>query len=199
MAEKELRTTEIDPIEMHGDVKVEQTNKLESKVFDIGNYMMSKVLKPMFDDMLIRAGHALIDAIFDNGRGSRSWDRDRRSYEGSRSRRRTEYASHYRKGRVYDDDDYDDYDDYTIGGGKTKIKFTFKSDAMKTLDRCSDIIERNGYLTIADLRHMLRNRINMESRRDDDEWGWYDISTSRVSPAFDGYYLILPRPERIDD
>lgn len=55
------------------------------------------------------------------------------------------------------------------------------------------VIERYGVCTVADLNHML----GLTSTYPDNNWGWFDLTGTRVRRERNGYRLILPTVEDV--
>lgn len=68
------------------------------------------------------------------------------------------------------------------------------AEANEVLDRLYIMIDQFGTATVADLYEMCDLSANFVDRN----WGWTDISGSRVRRVRNGYLLDLPRPETLD-
>lgn len=186
---------------VQGEVKVKRPG-VDKKLRDIfisedadsvGDYLVWGVIVPAIRGMLRDAGHGIVDGVF--GKGGRfrgGYEPERRSYERSGYYSRSNYASHYK----YDRDDRPYGRSFRYSSRDTEIIFDSRAEAEEVRDTLCEVIDRYGSASINDLNDMIG--IDMADRRSgDSDWGWYDISRSRIRSTREGYVLELPSPERI--
>lgn len=180
-----------------GDIVKKKKGGLEHKlrdifispdVDDIGDYVVWSIIVPGIKNILSDSFHGMVDGIF--GR-----------------RRQSSYTSSYRYGRDRDTEYYRprDYSSryerreserpFTSG---SDIIFRSRAKAEEVRDTLYEIIDRRGYVTLAHLNDLVDIPYG-DRDRDDDLWGWYEISRSRIKPTREGFLLDLPRPERIKE
>jgi hypothetical protein len=70
-----------------------------------------------------------------------------------------------------------------------------RRDAEAVLDQMDDLIEKYGYVSVADLYNM----VGFTEEYTDYDYGWISISSAKVINSRDGYMLKLPRAMPLDN
>lgn len=74
------------------------------------------------------------------------------------------------------------------------INIIYVDDAVEVLDQMTSRLKTHGFVSVG----YFYDLIGIESRRDDEKWGWYDLSQTKTSFKEDGFRLGLPSTESID-
>ena len=171
-----------------GPAKVKKKNGIYkfADVFiseDVGNvkdYIITDIVVPTVKKAILGA----IDMILNGGSGSygrRSSESNvsyRKYYDEPRDNRR--YANTSEKRSRFDHDD---------------IVFETRGDADAALDEMSNVIERYGFVTVADMYDMAHLSQPYTSNR----YGWTDIRSAEIVRLLGGGYVIkMPKASPID-
>lgn len=156
------------------NVEKRKRNGMAKDIEIIGRSIFKTVLIPLFKKMLwdtVTNGMEMM--LYPDGKG-----RPRSSAAGQIS-----YRAYYDKDRVQNE------------GPSIRNKYVYEDLVFKTygeaelvLDRLGDILSREPYVTIADLLQL----VDMSYDYPDKQYGWTDLSSSRVTAVKDGYVLKLP-------
>ena len=71
------------------------------------------------------------------------------------------------------------------------IVLSSRSEAEEVLDRMLDVIEKYEFVSVADLKSMIEWSADLT----DQDWGWDNLESARVSRDRNGYVLNLPKPQ----
>lgn len=80
------------------------------------------------------------------------------------------------------------------GPALDEIVLNTRVEAEMVLDGLAELIIEYNAATVADLYGLLGKTGSFT----DDKWGWTDIHEAGVQKVYDGYLLLLPRPEPLD-
>ncbi len=160
----------------------------------VKEYLVWDVLVPAIKRTLADLGHEAVNLIF--GKSGGYYDRDRRdgkqyvqydrpSYD--RPRTRDYYNGRPRDSRpYYSNRRRHSFDDIVIAD---------KRDAENVLDELVESTMRYGLATVKDFYDCL----GMPTNYIDGSWGWYELGSARVERVRDGYIVVLPKPQHIED
>lgn len=151
--------------------------------------VMLPAARDMLWGMVERAVRGLIYGETDSDRR----DRDRGSIR-ARQVDFTRYSGRDRdrdrdRRRDYDRDSYDS-DIYDYG----EVRLELRRDAEATLDRMRELVDRYGWVSVAQLYEL----INERGRYTDRNYGWRDLHDAYIDPVRNGYAIKLPRPRPLD-
>ena len=149
----------------------------------VKSYIMEDIIIPGIKDTLynIIAGGAGMLLDRGNGRGARTVNTSKVSYRSFSDPRDT-----VRPGsadtRVRNRFDFDD------------IVYSSRPEAEAVLDQMQEVIERYGFVTVADMYDMS----NLTEPYTSNKYGWTNIRTAEVTRGGGGYVLKLPKASAID-
>lgn len=148
---------------------------------NIKDYLVDEVLRPTIQNLIVDTVTDSIRMVFGGG-SERSAGRSRT--RGDRVSYRDYYDDRRRDRRDEDFKGYD-LDDAIV---------ETRGEAEKVLDRLEEIVERYGYVTVADLCELC----GLPSRYTDNKYGWTRITSARPTRVKGGYLIQLPRPKPLD-
>lgn len=155
---------------------------------NIKDYIIDDILRPTIQNFLIDSLTDTVSMVFGGEVGSR----------GSRRRSHSDRVS-YRD--YYDDDrrgsrrrrDRDRDDDFR-GYDLDDVIVDTRAEAERVLDKLDEIIDRYGYVTVADVYEL----VGIQGRWTDNKYGWTRIASAKPQRVRDGYLIQLPRPKPLD-
>lgn len=152
------------------------------------DYLMNDILIPAAKNTLSDFVSEGVDMAL--GIDTRRRRRDPRDRYG-----RVDYGAPYRGDRRDDrrrDDRRSDRESVRTPTSYEDIVFETRADANRAIESMFDIIDNYGQASIGDLFDAAGiSGGDYTDRR----WGWYNISSARVTPVHGGYVIDLPRPE----
>ena len=83
-------------------------------------------------------------------------------------------------------------DDTVIYKSNLEILFNSKSDAEAVLNKLLDMLDDYGFVSVAELLDFAGETSTFA----DNKYGWTKFNSAHLFPSFNGYKLILPKPER---
>lgn len=153
---------------------------------------MPRVKNYILDDVLIPSIKKAVSDIVRNGIDMLLYGETGRSKENKPRAARVSYRSYYESPDTSRRDRYEsrstayDYDD---------IVLTDRGDAEVVLNQMDEIIEKYGFVKVADLYDLVGITTNNHCANN---YGWTDIRSARVVRVQDGYILKLPKALPID-
>lgn len=164
---------------------------LGDSIKNAGSYFFEDILIPTLKDAFSEMLHAGIDRTL--GIDSRRSGRYRRG--GRRDYDIPSYRDYSRYSDRYSDRDRDrDRDRNTRGFDLDDIGFDRREDAMELIDLMSDIVDKAGAVSLADVADICGKR----AIPSDDRYGWTSVSSARVIRRRGLYVVDMPRPRLID-
>lgn len=150
----------------------------------VGEYIVHDILIPALRDLLNDILHGSVDMAFGGG-----------GYRSSRNRRNGSYISY---NRYYDDRDRrrrdrDDekYESRRRNRDLSDYVFEYREDAEDVLDRMCDYLEKYGDVPVSYFYDLCGETVPGAWTSDD--WGWTDLSGTRVRNVRGGYIIDLPK------
>ena len=113
---------------------------------------------------------------------------DKTLYGDEPNRRRYSSVSYrtYKNGKVsyrsYYNDNWDD------------IIFESRKEAMKALDEMKDILDKYGFVTVADIHHIA----GIDTTYRSNKYGWTNLNNAEIVRVRMGYKINLPKPKSLD-
>lgn len=156
------------------------------------------VLIPFVQDGMSGIFHDGIDLLIYGYKGYNRNSRTSRMFSSLKTLNKDKYySSSLDSVRRYSRDDEDDRDVEVCEDNL--IKFKSKAKAVAVLDAMTDALERFPAISVSDM-YDIAGITDIKADFTEKNWGWTDVSGSRVRRAFGGwYYLDLPRVEDIRD
>lgn len=152
---------------------------------NIKDYFVDDILRPTIQNFLIDSLTDTVSMVFGGEVGSR---RGRRSGRSERVSYRDYYDDDRRRRRDRDrDDDFRGYD-------LDDVIVDTRAEAERVLDKLDEIIDRYGYVTIADVYEL----VGIQGRWTDNKYGWTRIASAKPQRVRDGYLIQLPKPKPLD-
>lgn len=189
-AKREDRVKQTPSVKGHVKKSSPMSGAVNDILDNIGRYALEEVIKPTLRSSIHNILTTAIDiVIYGEDGGPRRRD-SRRSYDSY-------YDRYDRRGR---DRDYDrrerrshrdrDRDRLTW----EDIVYDSRGEAERAIEDMKDIIDRYGKAYVIDLCEVssVTSDNYMDSR-----YGWYDFDDARSKPTYDGYRIVVHRPEPI--
>lgn len=156
--------------------------------------VLADVVIPQIKDMAAEAAREALERVIFGDRGGSN--RRSSTYRSGSSSGYTNYGSRYARphaGRTPSHEERgpnaslrkDDIEYIVLGS---------RAEAEEVLDRMIDVIEKYEKVSIADLKSL----IGWTTDLTDQDWGWDNLGTARVSRDRAGYVLHLPKPNSLD-
>lgn len=164
----------------------------------VGTYILYDILLPALRDMISDIGHGALDMAMgtDNRRsyGSRRRRDDRSFYDYDRYWDRPNGSR--KRGRYDDDDDYRDRrrNNRRVPSNEDLDDFVFdsKKQAVKVLNEMQDRIDRYDDVSVGFFLDRIGESIPGDFVSDD--WGWYNLDSAKIKPAYGGgWHIIFPK------
>lgn len=170
--------------------KKSQTRKLADSILaedatNVGSYILTDVLIPSFKK--------LVGDIVRDGIEMLLWG-GTKSGGGRSGGSRPDYVPYNR---------YSDRRDDSYRDNRSRVKSLYnydevvvetKGDAEEVLTTMEELIDRYGFVSVAELYEMVR----LPSAHTDCKYGWESLRTAKTVRVRDGYLLDLPRPRPLD-
>lgn len=166
-----------------------KSNFFGSDVNSVAGYIVAEVLMPALKDLIVdTASKGVERMMYGEVRAKRRSDKTRFSYDNPIDvRGRPAYTG----GRVPPGGPR-----AQMGGRKHMVGEVYlgsRSDAEKILETMSELVERYGVASVADLYSLLGHPTNYI----DNNWGWTELVFANVVQTRDGWLLAIPDPEPI--
>lgn len=151
---------------------------------NVKSYIILDVLVPTIKKTLFDIVTDSLDMILNGGTGSRKSKSGnkvsyRSYYDDGRNSRSHDRENNYRSGSRFD------YDD---------LVFDTRGEAEAVREEMLDVIDRYGFVTVADMYDMA----DLSAPYTSSKYGWTNIRTAEVVRVRDGYILKLPKALAID-
>lgn len=154
----------------------------------IGQYILNEVVIPTVKTMIEDGVKGAIDMVLYNGTGHRSSSRDRDSGNS-----RVSYGSYYKGGSERRERrGYGRGDRFNLN----EIFFKRGDDADDVLSALCDELEEYESVSVATFFDIAG--INGATWTHN-KWGWTDLSKAYCTHTRDGYMIVFPDPEELDD
>lgn len=164
---------------------------IEDNIHEAKDRAYNDVIVPGLKNLLYDTGRDILETVLFGIAGDGGRD-DRRRFERSRRGDRVSYDSYYKDGRRSDHRgsgrDYRGYD-------PDDIILDTRNQARDVLDELDFMIRKYGQASILDLYDL----VGLTGDWTDKRYGWTSIRGASIKPIRDGYMLVLPRTELLDD
>lgn len=163
---------------------------LEDNLENAKERAVNDIIIPGFKALIFDGITDLLDAMLygNDDRGYRG-SSQRRS-NGSRRKEQVSYNGYYEKGGRRPQNRSGNY-----SMEPDEVILDTRNDARNVLNEINDAIRKYGQASIADFYDACK----VTSDWTDNRYGWYDIRGASIKPVRDGYIIIMPPTEELDN
>lgn len=159
---------------------------VESDARSIGEHVQDEIIVPMIKDTIVNAVQRSIEIFMYGGSAAPK----KNSRFGRSLISKVSYEDYYDnrvrqnkvRSRVAQGYDYDD------------IILESRGDAQLVLDQLDDLIERYGFVSVADLCSAVGMPFNFTAQK----FGWNNIRSARIQNVHGGWLIKMPKAEALD-